>query len=417
MRANLMLSLGILLLFTSCMVEKKEPIIDSEALERLDTTLSSFVENERVAGASALIFEKGEEVYFEAFGDADKEAGTVMERSTIVQIYSMTKPITGTALMQLYEQGKFQLDDPLSDYIPEYANVTVYEGDDEDGNPIISEPNRPITIRDITRHTSGFANDNNAPYTGALLQEANLFNFNNSIEDAVIGLSKIPLIFHPGDQWYYGPSVDVQAYLVQKISGQPFDEYIQEHILDPLGMTDTRYFVPEDDRERMSSMYFKNEEAQLTQLPDAQSHELNINDYSLKPGGWGLTSSIDDYQTFALMLVNKGSFNGVQILKPETVELMATNHLADEVTERLWLPYKGQVGFGIDFAVRTAPPIDENENQGYVGEFFWDGAASTLFWVDPVNELSAVLFVQIFPYDGSLHKDFRDAVYGSFNSN
>ncbi|GAB5409072.1 MAG: serine hydrolase domain-containing protein [Balneolaceae bacterium] len=399
------------------MAEKKELIINAQAVERLNTTLSSFVENERVAGSSALIFEKGKEVYFGSFGDSDKEAGTKMERSTIVQIYSMTKPITGVALMQLYEQGKFQLDDPLTDYIPEFASTTVYEGDDKDGNPIISSPNRPITVRDITRHTAGFANENNATYTGVLLQEANLFNFNNTLEQTVTGLSKIPLVFHPGEKWFYGPSVDVQAYLVEKLSGQSFEEYIKEYILDPLGMSDTRYFVPETDRERMSSMYFKNEEAQLNQLPDTQAHDLNINTYSMKPGGWGLTATLDNYQTFARMLVNKGSLNGVQILKPKTVELMATNHLSEDVTDRLWLPSKGQVGFGIDFAVRLAPPVDENENQGIVGEFFWDGAASTLFWVDPVNELTAVLFVQIFPYDGSLHKDFRDAVYGKFESN
>jgi len=411
------LIIGFTLILFACTSNQPEKIITLDANQRLNSTLESFVEDGRVVGVSALIFEKGEEVYFGAFGDANREMGTKMDRGTIVQIYSMTKPITGTALMQQYELGKFKLDDPLEDYLPEFGDLKVYEGDDEEGNPILSDTKRPITIRDITRHTAGFANDTNAPYTGTLLAEASLFDFNNTLKETVTGLSEIPLVFHPGEKWFYGPSVDVQAYLVEVLSGQPFEEYIQEHILDPLGMNETRYFVPESDRDQMSSAYFKNEEGELNQISDIQAHDLNINPYSLKPGGWGLTSTLDDYQTFARMLVNIGSLNETQILKPETVELMSTNHLSEDVKDRLWLPSKGQVGFGIDFAVRLAPPVDENENQGEVGEFFWDGAATTLFWVDPVNELTAVLFVQIFPYDGSLHKDFRDAVYSSFESN
>ena len=139
---------------------------------------------------------------------------------------------------------------------------------------------------------------------------------------------------------------------------------------------------------------------------------VNTKIWPLKPGGYGLTSTIDDYMRFARMLVNEGTLDGATILKPETIRLMATNQLADSVTERMWLPSKGQVGFGIDFAVRIRPPASPKEKNGVVGEFFWDGAASTLFWVDPVNELTAVLFVQIFPFDNDLHKQFKDAVYG-----
>lgn len=389
-------------------------IVTETVVNRLDSTLSSFVELNRVAGVSALIYEKDEEVYFGAYGFADRLDGTKMQRNTIVQIYSMTKPITGVALMQLYERGLFSLDDPISNYLPEFKNVTVYEGTTQDGKPILSPPKRPITIRDLTRHTAGFANDRNAPYTGKLLAEADLFNFNNSLEVVIHKLSQIPLEFHPGEEWYYGPSVDVQARLVEVFTGMPFERYIRRNILAPLGMNETSYFVGEDKRHRMSSAYSKNEMGELVQIPDQRAHDLNINLYPLRQGGSGLTSTLDDYMTFARMLVNKGTLNGVQILKPETVELMATNQLSDEVTERRWLPSKGQVGFGIDFAVRTAPPQSAEENNGVVGEFFWDGAASTLFWVDPVNELTAVFFVQVFPFDGTLHKDFRDAVYGKY---
>ncbi len=395
--------------------QTNDKVIDTDAKQRLNSTLEQFVTGNRVAGASALIFEKGEEVYFGAFGDANREADIKMDRNTIVQIYSMTKPITGTALMQQYESGKFKLDDPLGKYLPEFNDLMVFEGLDEAGNPILVEAKRPITIRDITRHTAGFANDRSEPYLGEILVKADPMNRENTLSVFTKKLASVPLTFHPGEEWYYGPSVDVQARLVEVLSEQPFSDYVREHILDPLGMSDTRYFVPEEDLSRMASSFGKGENDELIQVPNSQAHSMNTRKWPLTPGGWGLTSTLDDYQTFAQMLVNEGTFNGVQILKSETIQLMATNQLSDDVTERLWLPSKGQVGFGIDFAVRLAPPVDANENQGVVGEFFWDGAATTLFWVDPVNELTAVLFVQIFPYDGTLHKDFRDAVYGQYS--
>ena len=160
-------------------------------------------------------------------------------------------------------------------------------------------------------------------------------------------------------------------------------------------------------------MYRRNNDGTLTRIPTDTS-DFNGKDWALKPGGFGLISTLDDYMKFAQMLVNNGSLGKTTILKPETVRLMATNHLSDSITRRMWLPSKGQVGFGIDFAVRLRPPANAEENHGVVGEFFWDGAASTLFWVDPVNDLTAVLFVQILPFDRKLHKVFRDAVYGKY---
>lgn len=414
MNAKIFLLLSILAALCACANEETNvTVIDDTAVARIDSTLQSFVETGAVAGTSALVFEKGEEVYFNAVGFADRENTVPMARNTIVQIFSMTKPITGTALMTLYEDGAFELDDPVSKYAPEFADLTVYEGMDENGNPVLTEPKRELTIRDLTRHTSGFANDTSAEYVGPLLAEAEPMNRENTLAGFAEKLGSLPLIFHPGEQWYYGPSVDVQAFLVERISGRPFAEYVQANILDPLGMSETRYFVPETDRDRLAAVYSGSEEDSLTRVPDDQILAFNTNEWPLTPGGWGYTSTLDDYMTFAQMLVHKGELNGARILKPETVELMATNHLSEDVTERLWLPSKGQVGFGIDFAVRLRPPASPEENNGVVGEFFWDGAASTLFWVDPKNELTAVFFVQKFPFDGRLHKDFREAVYGA----
>jgi CubicO group peptidase (beta-lactamase class C family) len=409
---SMFILLSFVALFFAC-ADKAKPIIDDSAAARIDSTLQYFIDSGKFAGTSALIYEKDREVYYNSFGMADREAGKPMERSTIVQVFSMTKPITGVALMILYEEGAFQLDDPVSKFAPEFANLHVYAGEDPSGNPILEEPRREMTIRDLTRHTSGFATGPDNPGVGPIFASAMSMEAMNSLSEFARRLGGVPLWFHPGDRWSYGLSVDVQAFLVERISGIPFYQFVRERILNPLGMTDTRYFIPETDRGRFAALYTRNEDGTLNRIPDEQAHAFNTREMTLTPGGFGLTSTIDDYMRFARMLVNEGVLDGVRILRPETVRLMATNHLSDDVTDRSWLPSKGSVGFGIDFAVRIRPPASPEENYGVVGEYFWDGAASTLFWVDPVNKLAAVLFVQAVPFDGvGLHKSFRDAVYG-----
>jgi CubicO group peptidase (beta-lactamase class C family) len=393
---------------------KPAAIVTTHVKARIDATLKRFIDSGKTVGLSALIFEKGKEVYFNSFGYADREAKIPMDRNTIVRIFSMTKPVTGVALMTLYEKGAFQLDDPLSKYLPEYAEMKVYKGVDENGNIILEPAKRPITVRDITRHTAGFAGMD-IPALAGLVKKADYMNPNNTLEEMSKKLASLPLAFHPGDQWAYGPSVDVQARLVEKLSGKPFDQYVKETILDPLKMTNTHYVVPEKDRSHFAALYNRSDDGVLTREPDERANAFNTNNWPLKPGGFGLTSTLDDYMKLAQMLVHKGKLGKVQILKPATVQLMSTSQLSDTITKRMWLPTKGRVGFGIDFAVRTQPPANKEENNGVVGEFFWDGAASTMFWVDPVNDLTAVLFTQLVPFDKvKLHKSFRDAVYGEF---
>ncbi len=390
-------------------------VINNEAQGRIDSLLQDMVATGKVAGISALVYEKGSEAYFGAYGYANRADSIPMDRNTIVQIYSMTKPITGTALMTLYEKDSFELDDPLTKYASEFEDMQVYTGVDAQGNMILEPVLRPISVRDITRHTAGFPNRPDIPGLSDALASSAPLDRNNTLTEMAEKFGDLPLWFQPGSQWEYGPSVDVQAFLTERISGQPYGEYVRSNVLDPLGMSNTRYFVPEQDRERFSAMYRLHEDGTLEQLPDSTAKVEYLERFPLTRGGWGLTSTLDDYMRFARMLLGEGSLDGVQILKPETVRLMATNHLPDSVKERAWLPSKGQVGFGIDFAVRVAPPASAEENNGVVGEFFWDGAASTLFWVDPENELAAVLFVQLFPYDPvKLHKKFRDAVYGPY---
>ncbi len=387
-------------------------VVTPAAKARIDSALRAYVASGRVAGASAVVWEKGREVYFGAFGMADREANRPMTRDVIAQIFSMTKPVTGVALMQLYEQGKFKLDDPLAKYLPEFANVRVYAGGDSSA-PTFEAPSRPITVADITRHTAGFVTSPGEKGVGPLFRAANPQDRNATITQFAQRLATVPLAFQPGTRWSYGISVDVQAALVERLAGQPFQEYVKQHVLDPLGMRETRWYVPESDRARFAAIYQRDASgAGVAHAPDSTAKAYNTNHWALFTGASGLTSTLDDYLRFARMLLNGGELDGARILRPETIRLMATNHLPATVRDSSFLTSKGQVGFGIDFAVRVAPPKSAAENNGTVGEFFWDGAASTLFWVDPAHQLTAVLFTQVVPFDARLHKVFRDAVYG-----
>jgi len=387
-------------------------VVTDAAKARIDSVLRASVASGRVAGASAVVWEKGREAYFGTFGMADREANRPMTRDVIAQIFSMTKPVTGVALMQLYEQEKFRLDDPLAKYLPEFANVRVYAGGDS-GAPTFEAPSRPITVADITRHTAGFVTNPGEKGVGPLFRAANPLDRTGTITQFSQRLATVPLAFQPGTRWSYGISVDVQAALVERLAGQPFQEYVKRHILDPLGMRETRWYVPESDRERFAAIYQRDASgAGVNRAPDSTAKAYNTNHWALFTGASGLTSTLDDYLRFARMLLNGGELDGARILRPETIRLMATNHLPATVRDSSFLTTKGQVGFGIDFAVRLAPPKSAAENNGTVGEFFWDGAASTLFWVDPANQLTAVLFTQVLPFDARLHKVFRDAVYG-----
>ena len=378
--------------------------------ERISKTLSGLVEGGKVAGVSALVYEDGGEAYFGAFGLADREAKKIFDRNTLVQIYSMTKPIAGVALMTLYEEGKFLLDDPITKHVPELADLKLYAGENPDGTMILKSPKRQPTVLDFMRHTVGLGDDGDTSIS-EIYRRIDPTNWNNTLPEVAEKLGQIPLLYEPGTRWRYSAAVDIQALMVERLSGKPFDQYVRETIFDPLGMKEISYFVPEGKRSRMAGLYQTQDDGSLKRIPNIEAHRFNIEKQTLTPGSFGFVSSIDDYMTFARMLQNEGELNGARILKPETVALMATNTLSDDVTDRWWLPSKGQVGFGLDFAVRVAPPADADEHFGAVGEFFWDGFASTLFWVDPANDLTAVLFVQIIPFNNGVHNAFRDAVY------
>lgn len=375
---------------------------------RIDAALKAMVDSGRAVGVSALVWKDGQERYFGTAGMADREGGKPMRRDTLVQIFSMTKPVTGVALMQLWEQGKFGLDDPLSRYLPEFANMKVI-----DGQGGVRPAARPIIVRDILRHTAGFSYGMRDTAADAAFKSADVLGLDHDLTEFGRRLAGVPLLFDPGERWSYSAAVDVQALLVETLTGQPFETYVKAHILDPLGMRETAWTQPEAAFPRLAAVYNKGAGGKLAREDSADTRKLNFDPARrMTMGGAGLVASIDDYSRFTRMLLGGGSLDGVKILNPSTVRLMATDQLDPRVTDRWWLPGKGSVGFGFDFAVRTRQPQTAAENRGAVGEFFWDGRDSTLFWVDPVNKLTAVFFVQTYPFDGTLHHDFREAVYG-----
>lgn len=380
---------------------------------RIDAALRQMVSSGRATGASALVWQKGAERYFGAAGEADREAHRPMRRDTLVQIFSMTKPVTGVALMQLWEQGKFGLDDPLERYLPEFGAVKVIDGMGADGKPVLRAPARPISVRDIMRHTAGFSYGMRDTAADMIFHQIDPLALTNSLDEMGRKLAQVPLLFDPGAEWSYSTGVDVQALLVEKLTGEPFEQHVRRTILDPLGMRETGWTQPEERFARFAASYDKQTDGKLLRQPDEKTRALNFGPRRLTMGGAGLASTLDDYMRFARMLLGRGTLEGVRILAPSTVRLMSTDQLDPRITRRFFLPGKGSVGFGFDFAVRTARPRDAKENRGAVGEFFWDGAETTLFWVDPANDMAVVFFVQVRPFDGTLHHDIRAAVYGA----
>ncbi|MEJ0026258.1 MAG: serine hydrolase domain-containing protein [Rhizomicrobium sp.] len=387
-------------------------IVDDIDPAKIDTVLKGFVDSHALVGVSALVFQDDREVYFGAFGQADREAKVPMARDTLVQIYSMTKPVSGVALLQLYERGLFRLDDPVAKYIPELADVKVLAGLDKDGKPILETPHRPMTVLDLMRHTSGLASSySTVDYIKSEVARLEPGDKTHTLAEEARILGTIPLAFHPGERWLYGPSVDMQALLVERLSGEPFDRYLQAHIFGPLKMADTGYYVGPERRARLTALYDWQPDGSMMRAPDDRAFAFNTAHWPLTPGTFGLVSTLDDYMRFARMLEHEGELDGVRILRRETVRLMSTNQLPNAITDRSWLPIKGRVGFGLDVAVRLAQPQGD-EAAGTIGEFFWDGAADTLFWVDPVNRIAAVLFTQYMTFGKvPLHPAFRGAVY------
>jgi CubicO group peptidase (beta-lactamase class C family) len=376
--------------------------LSAQRLDRVRKWMNGWVDSGRLAGVVTAVMRRGELAFAETAGKADVERNKPMRPDTIFRIYSMTKPLTSTAIMMLYEEGRFQLDDPISKFIPRFANPRVYAGGSR--GKIDSVPaEREITFRDLLTHTSGltygFMESN--PVDALYRSKTNGVDFQTattSLKDLVERLASFPLIAQPGKAWNYSVATDVLGYLVEVISGQPFQTYLKEKVLVPLGMVDTDFHVPADKHERFAANYQAGAGGKL-ELIDDPGKSRYLAPRAVNSGGGGLVSTAADYLRFCRFMLNKGELDGTRLLGRKTVELMTMNHLKGDMAD-MGMPrfsestYYG-VGFGLGFSVMIDPA--KAHIVGTAGEYAWGGAASTAFWCDPAEDMAVVLLTQLMP--------------------
>jgi CubicO group peptidase (beta-lactamase class C family) len=385
--------------------------LSGSRLYKIDHLTQRYINEGKLPGTITLVARRGEVVHLSCQGKMDVEADKDMDDDTIFRIYSMSKPVTSVALMMLYEDGHFQLDCPVSTYIPGFSQLKVYT------DKGLVDPAREMTIRDLLTHTSGLTYGfMNATPVDAMYRD-NRVEESRDLDEMIGKLCDLPLLFSPGSRWSYSVATDVCGYLVQKISDTPFDEFLQEQIFEPLEMDDTGFIVPEDKIHRLAANYEHTDDDGM-RLVDSPESSIYLADRGLKSGGGGLVSTVHDYNRFAQMLLGKGEYDGTRILGRKTVELMTCNHLptGGDLTSMgqavfSETPYDG-IGFGLGFSVMLNPA--KAQILGTEGEFAWGGAASTYFFVDPEEEMVVILLTQLLPSSAyPIRRELRVLAYQS----
>lgn len=384
--------------------------LSGSRLYKIDHLTHRYIEAGKLPGTITMVARKGKVVHLSCQGKMDVEADKDMEDDTIFRIYSMSKPITSAALMMLYEDGRFQLDCPVSYYIPEFKHLKVHTPHG------LVDTEREMTIRDLLTHTSGLTYGfmNSTPVDAIYRERA--VEQSKDLDEMVEKLTDIPLLFSPGTRWNYSVATDVCGYLVQKISDTPFDEFLTEQIFEPLEMDDTGFVVPEEKVHRLAANYERTETDGM-HLVDSPENSIYLKKRILSGGG-GLVSTIHDYNRFAQMLLDKGEYEGVRILGKKTVELMTSNHMPGNgdlasMGQPVFseTPYDG-IGFGLGFSVMLNPATAQI--LGTPGEYAWGGAASTYFFVDPAEELVVILLTQLMPSSAyPIRRELRVLAYQS----
>ena len=376
----------------------------SDRLRRLTRRMQGYIDDRKLAGIVTLLARKGQVFHFETFGQVDLESGRAMGPDSIFRIYSLTKPIASVALMMLHEEAAFGLDDPLSAYFPEFADLMVSDGVSQAGVTLES-PKSPPTVRQLLSHTAGFGLSSDEMY-----QDAGILS--SDLETMAKKLAKLPLAYQPGSQWRYSVSTDIVGRLVEVLSGQSFDRYLRERIFDPLGMADTGFHVPGEHLDRLAAVYFPSESGGIEPAESRIDRDFG-RPPALFSGGAGLVSTAKDYSRFCQMMVNGGNLNGARILGPKTVELMTASHLPPGIKpflgENLAVHTQG-CGFGLGFSI--VEDVARNGVAGSVGCYSWGGAANTHFWIDPVEDMYAILMTQLLPFGHyPIRAEFQTLVY------
>ena len=377
---------------------------DVDRLNRIDHHFRRYVDDGRLAGWQVAVSRAGKVVHSSTYGHRDADGGLPFESDTVVRLFSMTKPITSVAAMMLYEEGAFELKDPISTWLPEFADTPVYRSGPFD-KPVTESLTEPIRVWHLLTHTSGLTYGfHNSHATDAIYRAAG-FGWGvpkgADLAECCARWAELPLVFQPGSEWNYGVSTDVLGRLVEVISGQPLDEFFRARILDPLGMTETDFWAPPDRSDRLARLYIPHSTTgRAIPAPDALGRGSDRPPKMLGGGG-GLLGTASDYLRFCHMLLGRGRLDGVRLLGPRTVDYMTCNHLPGNADlEAFGRPLFAEttfdgVGFGLGFSV----VLDAAENKVLrsVGEYSWGGAASTVFWIDPVEEIVAVFLTQLLP--------------------
>lgn len=391
--------------------------LSKERLERLDAHMRQAVEDGIMVGGEAVIARRGQVAWRRTWGMSDREAAKPASADTLYRIYSMTKPITAVAMMMLYEEGRFQLNDPLAQHLPEFANLKVLEDSGDDEASVLRAPRSAPTIRDLLRHTAGLTYGvfgdtpvDRAYRNAGLLQSPDLEVFTQR-------LAGLPLQYDPGERWHYSVAVDLQGRLVEVLSGTSFADFLEERIFRPLGMDDTAFVLPPAKVPRLAQLYspegttiswnepWQMSQSQALEVADPRLSEAFIEGGYFASGGAGLVSSTDDYLRFSQMLLNGGELDGVRLLSPRTVQHMRRNHLSGIGTQSL----TNAGGFGLGVAVTIDPGV--SGEIGSAGSYGWGGAAGTRFWIDPEEDLVAIFMTQSVPHQTQLGDQFRTLVY------
>jgi CubicO group peptidase (beta-lactamase class C family) len=392
----------------------------SDRLARIKPVMQSYVDRHGYAGVSTLLARRGQVIHFEQVGWQDRESQTPLTPDTIFRIYSMTKPIVCTALMTLYEEGRFQLFDPVAKYLPAFGKLRVLSGSSSEEDLV-----RLITIRDLLTHTAGLSYGFlGSPVSELYLQAGPLADANLTLEAVIGELGRLPLAFQPGTRWHYSMGIDVAAHLIEVLSGRPLQQFLHERLFEPLDMADTGFSVPPEKRHRIATMYGSPDvvTSSLNRLMAAWAVGANeridvettypaTNARSFARGGYGLFSTAWDYLRFAQMLLNRGELDGVRILAPKIVDLMHMNHVPPALLPYEILPGITGAGYGFGLGSRVLLNVAESALPGSVGEYGWAGAAKTYYWVDPKEDLIGIVMAQFMMGIDLPDKDFQVLAY------
>ena len=408
---SVLLTLGVVAIDAVYELDAESPEaarVSSERLERLDSAMQDYVDRDRLAGAVVLVARKGQVVYHKAFGKRDIESDAAMTTDAIFRIASQSKALVSAGVMILQEQGKLLISDRLAAHIPEFASTTVAVENDE-GAYDLEPSRRPILLRDLLTHTAGISYGNGTArdrWAAAGIQGWYFADREEPVGDTVARMAALPFEAHPGERWVYGYNTDILGAVIERASGQSLDEFLKEHLLEPLDMRDTHFYLPESKADRLTTVYSASANG-LERAPDpghmvGQGHYLNGPRVSFS-GGAGLLSTARDYARFLQMMLNGGTLDGRRVLSRKTVELMTTDHLDG-------IDFRPGQGFGLGFYV--VKDVGARGVPGSVGEFGWGGAYHSTYWVDPAEELVVAYMTQLRPAGGlDDHTRLRALVY------